>query len=407
MKEFSRMNSTHQIKFGKLITFLVLFFILPISLISRVSSTKSPRVLFVIRKPDTVGGAERHAVHCYKSLLERGYNAWLFLIDGTVTEQWFQEAGLSYAKFSNEEMLWAQVKKVAKKKRIDLIMLDSRDQIFFAHKIAKRYKVKLVYIEHATIPDMNGFVKLDGIITVNRTTFEIINNLSFYRNKVSYIPPFFEDEKFLHFTSDETKTVFFKRKIGLELEQSTPVIATVGNINFDDYLIHKNYPLLLNAFHDLIYKKKKVAHLMIAGFGIPQAVERLKNIISQLKIEPYVHFFGRVNNVPEFLYHCDMHVIASTEESFGIATVEAGLMKKPALGARGTGAESIIVDGKTGFLFKNNDVKDLSDHLEILIDNPDLGMQFGINASAHIMNTLSNRIKVEALHEFLQRCMKK
>ena len=54
-------------------------------------------------------------------------------------------------------------------------------------------------------------------------------------------------------------------------------------------------------------------------------------------------------------------------ESFGRVSVEAQSMEKPVLASDIGGSLETVINNKTGWLFKNNDVNDLSEKLEMII----------------------------------------
>jgi glycosyltransferase involved in cell wall biosynthesis len=99
-------------------------------------------------------------------------------------------------------------------------------------------------------------------------------------------------------------------------------------------------------------------------------------------------------------------VLSSRNEASPLVYREAGLMRKPAIGATETGAQAIILNEKTGLLFKNNDAQDLANQIERLLDNPEWARELGNNAYQHIIkNFLPEAIfeKYKELYATLQR----
>ena len=123
----------------------------------------------------------------------------------------------------------------------------------------------------------------------------------------------------------------------------------------------------------------------------------------KLGVDHCVHFVGFSQEIPEVLYHSDIFVLTSNWEAFGIVYLEAGLMKKPAIGAYQTGAQDTIIDGKTGLLFKNNEVDDLVEKLEILIQNPELQKKMGQQGYDHVAAHFLNQTKLKKLEALYQK----
>jgi len=66
-------------------------------------------------------------------------------------------------------------------------------------------------------------------------------------------------------------------------------------------------------------------------------------------------------------------------EGFGLVFLEAGICGKPVVGTYNCGAEDAIVDGKTGFLVPQNDVKKTTEAVLKFLDNPELSKKLGEN----------------------------
>ncbi len=73
---------------------------------------------------------------------------------------------------------------------------------------------------------------------------------------------------------------------------------------------------------------------MFAGSGPHEA--ETKRLAGKLGIGGRVHFLGYVDNrsVPALLSHCDMSVLPSLRETFGVSGVEPLLLGKPVVASR-------------------------------------------------------------------------
>ncbi len=80
-------------------------------------------------------------------------------------------------------------------------------------------------------------------------------------------------------------------------------------------------------------------------------------------------------------------------------------MKKPLIAATETCAVDRVINGKTGYLFKNNDVDDLAEKIEVLVDNRDLRIQMGKAAQELALREFANDSKLEKLKLFHQKLM--
>ena len=82
-----------------------------------------------------------------------------------------------------------------------------------------------------------------------------------------------------------------------------------------------------------------------------------------------VHFLGNVPNLEEVLGACDLFLLPSESESFGMAALEAMASEVPVIATETGGLPEVVNDGETGFLLPVGDVKGMADRaLEILRD---------------------------------------
>ena len=75
------------------------------------------------------------------------------------------------------------------------------------------------------------------------------------------------------------------------------------------------------------------------------------------------------DEMPVAYYSSDVVVSSSIEpEAFGRVAVEAQAMKKPILASDLGGSKETIINGKSGFLFKNGNPESLAENLNNIIE---------------------------------------
>ena len=97
--------------------------------------------------------------------------------------------------------------------------------------------------------------------------------------------------------------------------------------------------------------------------------KKLSSMVEQFRLNKNVIFVKHLKEMPVIYYLSDVVVSSSIEpEAFGRVSVEAQAMQKPILASNIGGSKETILDGKTGFLFKNNNPDSLAEYLNNLID---------------------------------------
>tara|TARA_B100000029_G_scaffold131215_1_gene124901 strand:- start:679 stop:1836 length:1158 start_codon:yes stop_codon:yes gene_type:complete len=97
--------------------------------------------------------------------------------------------------------------------------------------------------------------------------------------------------------------------------------------------------------------------------------KKLVSMVEQYRLKKNVIFLPHFKEMPVIYYISDTVVSSSIEpEAFGRVSVEAQAMQKPIIASNLGGSKETIVDGKTGFLFKNGDPDSLAEYLNNMIE---------------------------------------
>ena len=141
----------------------------------------------------------------------------------------------------------------------------------------------------------------------------------------------------------------------------------------------------LRAFSKL-YKKYLNTHLIIAGGG--ELLNDMKQYSRELGLDQRVTFTGTISHseMLKKMAACDIFILPSYDEAFGVVYLEAMSFKKPVIGTEGEGIEDIIKDGENGLLVKPRDVASIVEKLELLIRSPKLRNELGIKGFNSIKN---------------------
>ncbi|MES3035111.1 MAG: glycosyltransferase family 4 protein [Gemmatimonadota bacterium] len=136
----------------------------------------------------------------------------------------------------------------------------------------------------------------------------------------------------------------------------------------------KGGPLLLDAFRTLPAGSAEL-HLVTRSAVTPSA-------------GVFVHH-GMTPNQPELIdlfRDCDVFVLPTVAEAFGIVAVEASACGMPVVGTAVGGLTDVIVDGETGFLMPSGDGEVLAARLQQLVADATLRARLGAATRARALS---------------------
>ena len=130
---------------------------------------------------------------------------------------------------------------------------------------------------------------------------------------------------------------------------------------------------VVQVFHRV--SQELPSRLLLVGDGPELA--RAEQLARELGIRDRIHFVGTVALVEDILVHCDLFLLPSESESFGLAALEALACGVPVLASDVGGLPEVVDDGVTGFLRPMGDIEAMTRAaLQLLRDN-ELRRQFG------------------------------
>ena len=133
----------------------------------------------------------------------------------------------------------------------------------------------------------------------------------------------------------------------------------------------KGFDVLLRAF-SIVLNKHENAVLVMRSSGEMQKEE--EEMINQLGIQKNVvlikEFIDEFTKI-SLINACDIYVVPSLYEPFGIVALEGMAMKKPVIASDTGGIREIINNERNGILFEPGNVKELADKISYLIIDED------------------------------------
>lgn len=163
--------------------------------------------------------------------------------------------------------------------------------------------------------------------------------------------------------------VSYLRKLGLDADENSVVVGIAARLD-----PVKDVATLIRGFAEA-EKLSPQLRLVIAGDGAE--LESLKSLASELDVSQKVCFAGWVSDINSFFAALDINTLTSVSETFPYALTEGARARLATVSSRVGGVPMLIVDGKTGFLFRSGDYAALGKRLSELADDAEKRKSFG------------------------------
>ena len=211
------------------------------------------------------------------------------------------------------------------------------------------FDTKLV-LRISGLPKLNFFRKMLWKISKNNIEFITVPTEETFKNLKKL--NIFDSSK-IHFLPDP---VFIREQINKDfnkmIKNKNPYILNIGRLTKQ-----KNQIILIKSFKE-ISKNYQNLDLFILGDG--EKYQELINLAKDLNIEKKIRFLGHVNSSYEYIKESLCVIVTSLWEDPGFVMIEASALNKIVITSNcPSGPKEFFNNGKTGFLFKNDNIKSL------------------------------------------------
>lgn len=175
-------------------------------------------------------------------------------------------------------------------------------------------------------------------------------------------------ESQLFFTPYAVDNAFFQNTLPPKKEHKDKTVILFAS----KFIKRKNAPLLLQAFAQLDQKLQKKAELWFIGDGEDKTI--LLQLIEEHKLTDNVKLLGFKNQseLPHYFAQCDLFVLPSEKEPYGLVINEVMNLAKPILTTNEVGAVRDLVEHDVnGWVVNANDLLALSTALAEAITYPE------------------------------------
>jgi glycosyltransferase involved in cell wall biosynthesis len=207
--------------------------------------------------------------------------------------------------------------------------------------------------------NLNG-LKLAGlrrsrrIIVISNYTREVVLEQmnSYPKDRISLLPPTFDPRKFE--PKPKPQHLMDKWKI----KNDNKILLTISRLSKTEK--YKGYDRIIMAMKDIVKEVPNVKYILV---GSGDDMERIKRLIKDNNLEDKVFLTGFIpdEEIVDYYNLCDVFVMPSKGEGFGIVFLEALACGKPVIAGNKDGSVDAVLGGETGLLVDPDNLEEIKD----------------------------------------------
>lgn len=348
--------------------------------------------------PPNPGGIGEYAYQTAKHLSIIGYNVTVLAAFHNMSDSQFK----AFEKEQNFNIVWLKkytgrtlflltrinlFKKLCKKNKFDLILGVGPSAGIIGYFVKKSLKIPYIMVGHGSEFLNINFIRNSLIKIYYNNCNLILANSNFTRNLIEESR--IKNQKIEVLFPGADEELFDIQKFQKQEDSSKLIILTVGSLS-----VRKGHSLVLAAIKKLSVEMKNIEYWII-GKGPEE--KNIQKYIQENNLSDYVKLLGYVkrSEMPKYYANADIFILSSTNldkrqvEGFGIVLIEAGLMKLPVIGVKGTGMEDAVEHGSTGILMDAANVENIENAIKYFVSQKSKIKEFGDNGYTRAKNNFT------------------
>jgi len=172
------------------------------------------------------------------------------------------------------------------------------------------------------------------------------------------------------------------------------IIGTVGSL-----VPYKGHDILIKAINDLRHKIENLICLIVGKEYDKNWKNELENLIKKFNLNDKILFTGAIYPPYEIMKLFNIFILTSHNEGLPRVLLEAMCLKKPIIASNVGGVSELVINNFNGYLFNDNDWKELSNLIYKLYISKDLLKFLGENGYKYVKEKFSIKSMVEKTQE--------
>lgn len=332
------------------------------------------KIVQIITKLDTTGGAQTHVIALTKQLALDGHEITILTSKGALIYQPLNEKNISIIQLHH--LKWAinlvadiraffEIRSILRSINPDVVALHSSKAGAVGRLSAFSLKLPTVFTAH-------GWAFTEGVKPIKRWIYQQVEK-AFARKTTKIIT-----------VSNYDYSLAIEKKVAKKEKMLT--IHNGIQSNIQQRLSQNKIPKIVMVARfeqpkrqDLLIEvlslmKEQEWQLVFIGDG--KEMEAAKALSLQHDIAHRVTFLGSRDDIETQLQQADLFVLLSNFEGLPISILEAMRAQLPVIASNVGGVSELIIDGKTGYIV-NHEIQVIKDRLIQLLENRDLRLKLG------------------------------
>lgn len=333
------------------------------------------RILFLITRADTVGGAQGHVRDLAASLIQNQQEVLVLTGSRGIYNTVLNKLGIksiaceTLQKQINPVKDWQTLLffiKTIRQFQPDIVTTHSSKAGILGRMACQITKTPCIYTAH-------GWSFTEGIPQPSRTIYLLLERLAeTLADKIICVS---ENDRKLGINSGMNPERLITVHNGIQdisnnfraNPSNSDSVKIVMVARFD---LQKDHITLIKAFENI-----EGAKLVFVGDG--PKLDEMKNYVNQRGLVERVEFLGYRQNIPEILAQAHIFASISHWEGFPYTIIEAMRAQLPVIASNVGGVAEAVIDGVTGYCISRSDVDNLKDRLAKLVNNAQLRYELG------------------------------
>ena len=375
------------------------------------TNSKSLNILLLTWEfpPRVVGGLARHVFDLSRALAKSGHNIYVITtyVEGHHEYEMMEGVHVYRVKglqpHAEDFLQWVgslnislaeQAFELLKKIQFDIIHAHDWLVSVAAEAVKDKLQIPLITTIHATEYGRNNGIHSLMQTEIHRKEEQLINS----SDSVIVCSEYMKNELISIFNVTEEKISVFPNGVDPLMIQEksgslqvnrhhgdthSHIIFSVGRI-----VKEKGFETIIEAA-PIILERYPTVLFIIAGKG--PMLENYRQVVREKHLETNIRFIGFINDDERnhLLKQCDIVVIPSLYEPFGIVALEAMICNKPTVVSNTGGLKGIIEHGETGLTMLPGNPGSLAKEVLTLIENKQLAKEIAKKGKLMVTTTFS------------------